>query len=180
MLKRSMHGHANKLSHVAPPQISRRPWYPLVLDYVTPTAGTETFFSPSEIITILVSQLGLPSQATANMNIRLNRVDVYGMAVAGSTDRPSVSMDVSSLVPSLGDPATPGAAQIFYPILKKLADQGNLSESAKVSYTWPSHMADHPMSAQTEFTVVATSGNVANLLTRFHLHWSNTDSAAPI
>lgn len=178
-LKRQMHGHANKLNHAAPPQITKRPWFPLVLDYVTPNAGTETFFTPSEIISILVSQLGLPSQATANMNIRLHRVDVYGMAVASSTDRPAVTLDASSLVPSLGDPATPGNAEVFYSIIKKLTDQGNLSEAAKVSYTWPSHMADHPMSAQTVFSVAATSGNVPNLLTRFHLHWSTTDSATP-
>merc|ERR1711934_707681 len=110
MLKRQMHGHKNDLRHMAPPQVTRRPWYPLVVDYVKPEAGVEVFFTPSEIINILANQLGLPGQASSIINIKLQRVDVYAMSVASSTDRPAVSMDVSAVTPSIGDPATPGNA----------------------------------------------------------------------
>lgn len=179
MLKRAMHGHRNNIRHVAPPQVTRRPWYPLVVDFVQPNAGVETFFTPSELCNILVVQLGLPSQASSIINIKVMRVDCYAMPTGSSTDRPSVSMDVSSVTPSLGDPATPGNAEVFYGVMKKLADQGNLSDAAKVSYTWPSHMQDQPLSSQTVFSLVASSGNQPNTLTRFHLLWSTSDIATP-
>lgn len=180
MLKRSMHGHENRLRHVAPPQVTKRPWYNLVLDFVQPGAGTETFFSPIDMINTLCSQLGLPSQASSILNIKVQRVDCYCMSVGSSTDRPACSLDVSAFTPSIGDPATPGAAEVFYSVIKKLTDQGNLSEAAKCSYTWPSHMADQPLSSQSVFTVAASSGNMANTLTRFHVLWASTDTVAPV
>jgi hypothetical protein len=179
-LKRSLHGHRNEIRHVSPPQVTRRPWYPLVVDYVKPESGVEVFFTPSEICNILANQLGLPSQASSVLNIKVSRVDCYAMAVGGSTDRPAVSLDCSSVVASIGDPATPGNAEVFYSILKKLRDQGNLSDAAKCSYTWPAHMADIPMSSQSVFTLVQSSGNMPNTLTRFHLLWSTSDIAAPL
>jgi hypothetical protein len=179
MLKSSMHGHENRLRHLAPPQVTKRPWYPLIVDFVKPESGVEVFFTPSEVVNILTSQLGLPSQASSIINIKVHRVDVYCMATGGSTDRPACSLDVSSVTPSLGDPVTPGSAEVFYSIMKKLTDQGNLSDCAKCSYTWPTHMADHPLSSQTVFTLVGSSGNQPNTLTRFHLLWSATDIATP-
>lgn len=179
-LKRSMHGHKNNIRHMAPPQVTKRPWYNLVVDYVKPEAGVEVFFTPSELCNILANQLGLPSQASSVLNIKVHRVDVYSMPTGASTDRPAVTVDVSSVTPSMGDPATPGSAEVFYGIMKKLTDQGNLSEAAKVSYTWPAHMSDIPLSSQSVFTLVASSGNMANTLTRFHLLWSTTDTATPV
>jgi hypothetical protein len=137
------------------------------------------FFTPAEIITVLANQLGLATQDKDKINIKLSRVDVYSMPTGASTDRPAVTLDASSVTPSIGDPLTPGSAEIFYGIMKKLTDQGNLSDAAKCSYTWPSHMADLPLSSSAVFTVVATSGNMANTLTRFHLLWSTTDVAPP-
>lgn len=179
MLKRQMQGHSNRINHVAPPQITKRPWYPLVVDFIEPTAGVGVFFTPAEIITVLIQQLGLPTQALSALNIKIHRVDVYSMAVASSTDRPACSLDASAVTPSIGDPASPGAAEIFYPIMKRLTDQGNLSEAAKCSYSWPKHMADQPLSSQSIFTLIGSSGNQPNTLTRFHLLWSSTDVAAP-
>jgi hypothetical protein len=178
-LKRQMHGHRNNIRHVAPPQITKRPWYPLVVDFIEPTANVGVFFTPEEIVVILLGQLGLATQDKARVNIKLQRVDVYAMPTGSSTDRPAVTLDASSVTPSIGDPATPGNAEVFYGIMKKLSDQGNLSDAAKCSYTWPAHMADQPLSANSIFTVVATSGNMPNTLTRFHLLWSTTDVAAP-
>lgn len=180
MLKRALHGHKNNLRHLAPPQVTKRPWYPLVVDFTQPSAAAETFFTPSEICNSLVAQLGLPSQASSIINIKVQRVDCYSIPTGSATDRPFCSIDVSSVTPSIGDPATPGSAEVFYGILKKVTDQGNLSEAAKVSYTWPAHMADLPLSSQCVFTLVASAGNQANTLTRFHLLWSTTDSATPI
>jgi len=178
-LKREMHGHANNIRHVAPPQTSQRPWYPLLVDFIEPNAGVAVMFAPSDIITTLVNQLGLPTQASAAINIKLRRADVYAMPTGASTNRPSCNLDASSISPSLGDPATPGSAEVFYGIMKKLADTGNLSDAAKCSYTWPAAMAEIPMSFNSNFQVLATAGNVANVLTRFHVMWSTTDVAPP-
>jgi len=180
MLKRSLHGHANKLSHLAPPQVTKRPWYPLVVDAVIGNAATETFYTPKSLVEKLVTQLGLAEQDKATINIKVQRVDAYCMPTGASTDRPALSMDVSSVNPGIGDPTSPGNAEVFYGILKRLADQGNLSEAAKLSYTWPRHMADIPLSSQAEFTLSAIAGNLANTAVRFHVLWSTSDVAAPI
>merc|ERR1711964_839658 len=94
--------------------------------------------------------------------IKIQRVDAYCMPTGASTDRPAISMDCSSVTPALGDPQSPGAAEVFYGLLKRLQDQGNLSEAAKVSYTWPRHMADQPLSTQANFQLVTVAGNLAN------------------
>jgi len=179
MLKREMHGHENNIRHVAPPQHTIRPWYPLIVEYIEANAGVAVMFSPKDIISTLVVQLGLPTQATSCINIKLRRVDVYAMPTGAAKDRPGVYLDVSSIIPSIGDPTNPGAAEVFYGILKKLTDQGNLGEAAKCSYTWPSHMADIPVSFNSVFQVVASSGNMPSTLTRFHVLWSTTDVAPP-
>jgi hypothetical protein len=102
------------------------------------------------------------------------------MATGASTDRPSIAMDVSSVTPSIGDPASPGSAEVFYGIMKKLTDQGNLSDAAKVSYTWPSAMADLPLSSQSVFSLISVAGNQPNTSVRVHLLWSSTDIATPL
>jgi hypothetical protein len=151
-----------------------------VLDRVISNAATEVFYSPQSLVEALVTQLGLNAADKATINIRVSRVDAYCMPTGSSTDRPAVSMDVSSTNPSIGDPVTPGAAEVFYSIIKRLSDQGNLSDAAKVSYSWPRHMADMPLSSQSQFTLCAVSGNLVNTAVRFHLHWSTTDVAAPL
>jgi hypothetical protein len=178
-LKRSLHGHKNELRQLAPPEITKRPWYPLVVNAVIASAGTETFYSPADIVNIMSSQLGLSNQTKTVVNIKLHRVDVWGMATATSTDRPAVALDVSSLVPGIGNPVG-STSEVFYGVIKKLTDEGNLSESAKVSYTWPAHMADVPLNSNVVFSVIAASGNVANITVRFHLLWSTSDVAAPV
>jgi hypothetical protein len=178
-LKRSLHGHKNELRGMAPSEVTKRPWYPLVVNTVIASAAVETFYSPADIVNILSAQLGLSSQTKTVVNVKIQRVDVWAMATGASSDRPAVSLDVSSLVPGIGDPVG-STSEIFYGIIKKLSDEGNLSESAKVSYTWPAHMADVPLNSNVVFTVVATSGNVPNVQVRFHLLWSTTDIAAPV
>jgi hypothetical protein len=125
-----------------------------------------------------VTQLGISSQSQANVNVKLHRVDAYTMPTGGSTDRPAISMDISSLQPSLSDLATQ-TDEVIYPILKKLSDQGNLSEAAKVSYTWPLHMQDIPLPYATTFAAIAVAGNQPNTCVRVHLSWATTAQATP-
>ena len=179
-LKRQLHGHKNNLWSPAPTELTRRPWYPLVVQKIIAAAGVETFYAPKDIVDGIIGQLGLTDQNKPIIVFKIARVDAWCTPVGGSTDRPAVSMDCSSVTPSLGDPATPGNAEVFYGIMKRLSDQGNLSDAAKVSYSWPLAMADLPISSQTEFTLVSIAGNMPNTCVRFHLLWSTSDIAAPI
>merc|ERR1712100_497343 len=79
MLKRSLQGHANKLNHVAPPQITKLPFYPLVVNAVIAAAGTEVYYTPASIVERLITQLGLNEQNKATMLIKIQRVDAYCM-----------------------------------------------------------------------------------------------------
>lgn len=181
-LKRQLHGHSNRLAHVAPPSVTLRPYYPLVLDIVQASAATEVYHTPKSLISHLVNQLGMAEQDKASINIKISRVDAWVMATGVSTDRPAVNMNCSSLVPTVGDPTTPTPSvnEVFYGVIKRQSDQGNVGESAMVSYTWPLHMADMPLNAHATFTVAGIAGNLANTAVRFHILWSMADQAAPI
>jgi hypothetical protein len=147
---------------------------------VIPAANTDTYFTPNNLITALVNQLGLSAQDKTLITVKVNRVDAFTMATGGSTDRPAVSMDVSSVTPSIGDPQTPGNARVYYGLLKKLTDQGNLSDAAKVSYTWPRNMADIPLASDAEFSLISVAGNQPNTSLRVHILWTSAALANPV
>eukprot|EP00494_Astrolonche_serrata_P016747 UN16918 len=76
----------------------------------------------------------------------------------------SLSMSLhSSRASSSGTP--------YYGVLKRLSDVGNLSESARCSYSFPAHMADIPLNSALSFPLVNFSGNTANTTVRIHLLW---------
>jgi len=118
----------------------------------------------------VLSQLGLTASQVVDLNVKLSRVDVWGIATASSTDRPAVAIDCASFLPTV---STDGSKEFVYGILKRLTDQGNLSQAAKVSYSWPAHMADLPLSAKGDNPVCSVSGNVANVAVHLHLLWSS-------
>jgi len=175
-LKRSLHGHRNDIRHVAPPQVTRRPWYPLVIDYVKTQAGLAFTLTPSDLCGMVIAQLGLTAGSESVINIKVHRLDAYAIATASSTDRPAVTLDVSSLIPGIASSSgTP-----YYGVLKRLSDVGNLSESARCSYSFPAHMADIPLNSALSFPLVNASGNTANTTIRIHLLWSSSNLAVPV
>ncbi len=178
-LKSSLHGHANQLQHSAPPGYTRRPFNTLTVAHVVPDAGAEVFVGPVDIINYIKNQLGLSDQTKANIVFKLQRIDYFGTPVGSSTDRPSVTMNVSSLVPVVGDPATPGNAVVSYGILYTAIDQGSLQDCAKLSYTFPRSMGDMVMGNTADFNFLSVSSNVPNSELRFHVAWSTAGEAAP-
>jgi len=179
-LSRDLHGYQVKLRHKAPPPIVRRPYYNLVLDLVIPAVSTETFYKPSDIGAAIISQLGFPASTIGVLNFKVQQVEVFTSATASSTDRPAVDLSVSSTIPSVSDRTSGGSLDIFYSIIKKLTDLGNLSESAATGFHWPMHMADMPLSSTQSFCLFSASGNCANTSVRVHVLWSSNGDAAPV
>lgn len=180
--KREQHGHENILQAIDPPAVNKRPFNTIKLHFVKETdqVGIAFSFTVNDIVNLLLSQLGINTQASAIAVVKLQRVDAWGTSSAGDSLRPSVTADISSLVPQLGDPATPGNAIVHYPVLKKLTDTGSVSRPARVSYTWPLSQREIPLSKNSNFTVVTFASNVKETDVFFHVQWSTTDVAPPV
>merc|ERR1711990_670145 len=111
---------------------------------------------------------------------KVQQVGVSTSATAASTDRPAVSLQVSSTIPSVSDKTSGSTLDVFYSIIKRLSDLGNLSEAAATGFHWPMTMADMPLSSSQTFCLFAASGNCANTTVRVHVLWSFNGDAAPI
>lgn len=179
LLKSSLHGHANKLRFLAPPGFSRRPFNTLTVSHVAPDAATEYLYGPRDVITYLVNQLGLDAQTKTKIVIKVRRVDAYAVPAGPASDRPSITMNVSSLTPTVSDPATPGVAEVGYGNLYNKTDLGNLSECAKLSYSFPRQMSDIPLGYTADFNFVAASANTPFSEMRFHVEWSTIGESTP-
>eukprot|EP00088_Acartia_fossae_P050575 TRINITY_DN56684_c0_g1_i1.p1 TRINITY_DN56684_c0_g1~~TRINITY_DN56684_c0_g1_i1.p1 ORF type:complete len:204 (-),score=3.14 TRINITY_DN56684_c0_g1_i1:215-826(-) len=182
--KREVHGHKNRLRRLAPPMINHRPFNTLCVHFpMVASAVGQDFQVDVDVLTKrLLNQLGLATQDASVVVFKLQRLDAYATAMPDETynDRPSINVEISSLIPAVGDPTTPGNAIVHYPVLKRLADQGNVSDSAKISYTWPIHMRDTPITNQSNFTIVQIGINVKTADAYFHVHWSTLDVNTPV
>ena len=178
-LKSSLHGHANELRHSAPPDFSKRPFNNLIVGHVISEAGAEQFIGTADIVGFIQDQLGLQTQTKTQIVFKLQRIDYYAVPIGSSGDRPSVDMEVSSLIPTVGDPATPGNAVVSYGNLFSKLDIGSLQDCAKLSYTFPKAMADIPLGQTADFNLLTCASNVPNSDLRFHLQWSTIAEATP-
>lgn len=178
--KRELVGHEVHITRPDPSPVNRRPWYPLVVQFVVATPDLVTYFTNADIARAVTNQLGLSPQAQAIMNIKIKQVEAWATSTPAATDRPACKLEVNSLQPTLGDPATPGAAEVFYAILKTLSDTGSASKAACVSYKWPHSEANKAISSQAPFITTSYSGNMANGTVRFHVLWTTTDTAVPV
>jgi len=142
--------------------------------------GTSIGLEVAAVAKALTSQLGLAANDNTIINVKIQRCDVWAVSKANSTVRPAVFCDYSSLVPACGDPTTPGNAIVAYPILKRLQDIGGVTSAAKVSYSWPKHMADIPLNQNANFVVIEVSSNMSEIDIRWHLQWSTADIATPV
>lgn len=175
---RELNGGKRTLSGPAPRDFKPRPYFSLTCNLNIASASEMTYFTNQDIITAVISQLGLNAADANIMVVKLHTVDAWAVPEASSTDRPAVSMDVSSLIPQVED-TTAAPVAIVYPILMQLKDVGNLSQAAKVGYTWPASQAQMPLGFQANHTVVAVSGNVTNVTVRVGLQFSFGGEAIP-
>ena len=175
---RAMNGGPKNLVGNAPAQFTARPYYALTLNLVNANASEEYYYTNQDVINGIVAQLGLNAGDASTISVKLQSVESWAVPTASSADRPSVEMEVSSLIPQVEDTTTAPVA-ISYPILKVLQDTGTLSEAAKVGFTWPLAMRDMPLGNTANHVVFASSGNVAFTTIRCHLLWSTSGEAVP-
>lgn len=179
-LSRELHGYVVRYRNKAPPPIVKRPYYNLTLDLVIPSASVETFYTPTDIGAAIIAQQGMAAADIGLINFKVQQVGVSTSATAASTDRPAVSLQVSSTIPSVSDKTSGSTLDVFYSIIKRLSDLGNLSEAAATGFHWPMTMADMPLSSSQTFCLFAASGNCANTTVRVHVLWSFNGEASPI
>lgn len=195
MLKSALHGHQNRLRHLVPPPVNRRPFNTMTIDHVFENTATPKVieeYGPPDIFNFWLNQQGLvtifngltetlQNEFRSRFTFRLRRIDAYAVPIGGSTQRPSVFLDVASLIPTVSDDTLPTApVSVAYPLLKRIEDVGNLSECAKVSYTFPLHMADTPLNPIADFNFAAVSSNTENVSMRFHIQWTLSDTSVPV
>ena len=180
MLKSALHGHSNKLQHLAPPPVNYRPFNSLVVSHVLPEANLDYKIGPLELVGYLAEQLGLQAQTKTLLVFKLKRIDYYAVPIGTSSDRPAVNMEVASLLPGIADPATPADAVLAYGKLFSGNDTGSLQDCAKLSYTFPQHMADIPLSQVANFHFLEVASNVINAELRFHIQWSTVSEMSGV
>lgn len=180
--KSEQHGHANQLRAADPSAVNRRPYNTLKLHFVKEVdeAGIAFGLAMTDIVKVLTTQLGLSAQSNSIITVKLQRIDCWATAASGDTLRPSVKVEVSSLVPTLADPATAGSAIVHYPLLKILQDNGSVSKAARVSYSWPLAMRDIPLTENSNFVVATVAANTKDTDVYIHVQWSTVDVANPI
>lgn len=179
-LKRSLTGYETKMRRLDPPPVNRRPYYPLVIGQTYVSDGSALEVQVKDVVKALSTQLGLSAQTATALTVKMQRVDCYAVSKADSSVRPSISVDYSSLVPCLGDPTTPGVAEVSYPHIKRLNDVGSVAAAATTSYTWPQAMRDIPLTQQSNFTLFEFSTNLTEVDVRIHVLWSTSDVASPV
>lgn len=180
--KRELHGHANNLRMVDPPSVNKRPFNTIRLHFVKETDQTGIAFaiSVSDIVKLLLSQLGMATQTGSIVNFKLQRIDAFATSAAGDTLRPSVTLEASSVVPQVGDPATPGNAIVHYPVIKSLTDTGSVSKPARVSYSYPLFQRDIPLNSNSNFIVANIASNTKDTDVFFIVQWNTTSVAVPV
>jgi len=159
-----------------------RPYYPLVVQIDLPSPGVEYNFGCNDIVRYARAQLGLGSQA--NLNVRLKRFKAWAYQYGPGTDRVAINADVSSLIPNVSDYASQASVnpEIFYPLLAKLKDFGNLESPAAIGYEWPMDQSLTPLGgvfSSGGFTVISVSANTANATLHLHVEWSSAGESAP-
>jgi hypothetical protein len=147
-----------------------------------PSAATDYLFGSNDIVSKVREQLGLGSQS--NLNVRLKRFKAWAYQYGPGTDRVAINADVSSLIPNVSDYASQASVnpEIFYPLVAKLQDFGNLESPAAIGYEWPMNQSLVPLGgvfSSGGFTILSISANTANATIHMHVEWSSAGESAP-
>jgi len=181
--KREQHGHVNNLRALDPSMTNKRPFNTLKIHIYKESDEASSSFTitVADVVKAMLTQMGMAVQTGSIAVVKLQRIDVFASDTGSNVyKRPTVSLQLSSIVPQLGDPATAGNAIVHYPILKDLSDVGSRSKPARVSYTYPLSMRDTPLNLNSNFTLGSVFSNTTDVDVFIHVQWSTTDVAAAV
>lgn len=183
--KREQHGHVNNLRALDPSMTNKRPFNTLKVHIYKESDESSSSFTitVADVVKAMLTQLGMAVQTGSLAVVKLQRMDVFAAdstSGSGQYIRPTVSVQLSSIVPQLGDPATAGNAIVHYPVLKDMSDVGSRSKPARVSYTYPLSMRDTPLNMNSNFTLGSVFSNTRDVDVFVHVQWSTTDVATAV
>lgn len=181
-LRTQLNGGKSTPRSVDPPQVTLQPWYPLVVNIQQGSPGTAKSYNVSNLVDRLVAQLNLSVQSKPDINVRIKRVVIWNAAIPSDDDRPSVNLKMSSFIPVVADPVSPGpTADVDYPIFMSATDAGSLSRPAKAGITLPMLQAKQVLSNANQFTVFEAVGGGGKFATiHVHLEWCSSGVATPV
>jgi len=163
---------------IDPPRVNLRPTYSLVVGFDSPTAGSETFITAGDLISTLAKQLNI-AQSADRINVRVQSIKCWAYQLAGKDDRVAISLDVSSLIPTIEDASAEPIVAVNYPLICRLSDFGTFSSPAFVGYTWPRTHQQVPLHSNSNFQIAAVAANTKNATIHVHVLWNTTDVAPP-
>jgi hypothetical protein len=180
-LRREISGRPLQPRRAGPNKVSLRPYYPLVLLQSFGTAGTEFVISSKSICLWVSQQLGLGTQALANLVVKIHNIRFWAYQYGPDTDRVNINGEISSLIPTVSDPtdAVTTNPVVHYPVIYKYQDYGTLDEPASAGYEWPLSQREVPIYQDSNFTVATTVANSKDLTVQIYLEWSTAEVNPP-
>lgn len=153
-----------------PPVFNKTPWFRVTLQFEDAyQAGYAYQLTPKNIRSRLGNQFGIPVNAMPELIFSLRSVFVWAIADAQSKSV-SLELDVSSLVPSVSDDASPTAPRsVYYGNNVKLIDCGTLNKPAAVGYHYSASDRAMKMSTEQQMTLLQYAAG-GNGYLRMHLH----------
>lgn len=181
-LRRELNGYAPKNGAHDPPVVNLRPFYPLVITLDGAGAGVESLFSVSTLVKRVTSQLGLTSQAAANMVLKIKSVRGWAYQYGPDSDRVSLNGEVTSLVPNISDLTSQTTVNptISYPVIYRFSDFGSLNKPAHFGYVYPKAQQEVILSPDCDFNVLTVASNTVSSTIHFHLEWSTAEIQPPV
>lgn len=119
-----------------PYDIERNPWKRSILRIdLNSTTGLAYEYSISDVMNTLESNGEITTQNRINVNMRLLAVELWAVPTS-SAAAVQCNLDVSGLIPSAQDLATPTTGVIFFPIVARLVDLGGFGQCARTGWRW--------------------------------------------
>lgn len=175
-LRREMNGYAPKRGPIDPPPVTERPYYPLCVRFDLLGPGEEFVLEVATLVKRATSQLGLTAQASANMVVKLHKIEGWAYQYGPGEDRVAINGEISGLVPNVSDLLTQATVNpsITYPVQYKYIDFGSLNKPAHFAYVWPKSQQQIALNLTSNFVIGTAASNTKNGTLHVHITWSTS------
>lgn len=160
--------------------VERNPWRRSIVRADINADGNAHYLNVAAITNTLIGNGEISDQLRSNFNMKLIKIEVWSM-VDKTLMATNVNMDVYSVVPSAVDLAAPpaGVGTIFYGVLSRLVDFGNVSQPARVGWVYgPQHQAQI-IPSSSELLLCAIAATPGSTCHAYVTIWWNLASVAP-